>query len=82
MTVYKGTGKHNSTQSPAINFDRSAVSLRLYMGYDDKTNRCRKSISKTGDIRDGAIFGPKRHNLNNLGKGSQNDATNIISRLY
>ena len=31
MTVYKGIGKHSSTQSPAINFDRSAVSLRLYM---------------------------------------------------
>ena len=39
MTVYKGIGKHSSTQSPAINFDRSAVSLRLYIGYVDKTNR-------------------------------------------
>ena len=35
MTIYKGIGK----QSPAINFDRSAVSLRLYMGYVHKTNR-------------------------------------------
>ena len=32
MTVYKDRGKHSSTQSPAIKFDRSAVSLRPYMG--------------------------------------------------
>ena len=39
MTVYKKyIGKHSSTQSPAIHFDRSAVSLRFYMGYVDKTN--------------------------------------------
>ena len=35
ITVYKGIGKHSSSQSPAMNFDRSAVSLRLYMGYVD-----------------------------------------------
>ena len=38
MTVYKGKGKHSSSQSPAMNFDRSAVSLRLYMDYVDKIN--------------------------------------------
>ena len=33
MTVYKGIGKHNFSQSSAVNFDRSAASLRLYMSY-------------------------------------------------
>ena len=33
MTVYKGIGKHSSTQSPVINFDRSVGSLRLYMAH-------------------------------------------------
>ena len=36
MTVYKGLGKHSYSQSPAMNFDRSAVSLRLCMDYVDK----------------------------------------------
>ena len=35
MTVYKGIGKHSFSQSPAMKFDRSAVSLRLNMGYVD-----------------------------------------------
>ena len=39
MTVYKGIGKHSSSQSLAMNFDRSAVSLRLNMSYVDKINR-------------------------------------------
>ena len=39
MTVYKGIGKHSSSQSPAMNFDGSAVSLRVNMGYVDKINR-------------------------------------------
>ena len=39
ITVSNGIGKHISTLSPAINFDRSAVSLSLYIGYVDKTNR-------------------------------------------
>ena len=39
MIVYKGIGKHSSSQSPAMNFDRSAVSLRHNMGYVDKINR-------------------------------------------
>ena len=39
MTVYKGIGKHSSSKSPAMNFDRSAVSLRLKMGYVDKINK-------------------------------------------
>ena len=39
MTVYKGIGKYSSSQSPAMNFDRSAVSIRLNMGYVDKINR-------------------------------------------
>ena len=34
-----GIGKQNSSQSPAMNFDRSAVSIRLNMGYVDKINR-------------------------------------------
>ena len=33
ITVYKGIGKDISSQRPAMNFDRSAVSLRLTMGY-------------------------------------------------
>ena len=39
MTVYKGIGKPSSSQSQTINFDRSALSLRLNMGYVDKINR-------------------------------------------
>ena len=39
MTVYKGIGRHSSSQSPVMNFDRSAVSLRRNMGYVDKINR-------------------------------------------
>ena len=41
MTVHMGIGKHSSSQSPAMNFDRSAISLRLKinMGYVDKINR-------------------------------------------
>ena len=34
-----GIGKHSSSQSLAMNFDRSAVSIRLNMGYVDKINR-------------------------------------------
>ena len=37
--VYKGIGEHSSSQSPAMKNDRSAVSLRLNMGYVDKINR-------------------------------------------
>ena len=47
-----------------------------------KLTGCRTSISKTCDIRSGAIDGPQRHNLNKLGNGSRDDATNIISKLY
>ena len=39
MTVYKGIGEHSSSQSPAMSFDRSEVSLRLNMGYVDIINR-------------------------------------------
>ena len=38
-TVYKGVGEHSSSQSPAMSFDRSAISLRLTKAYADKTNR-------------------------------------------
>ena len=46
-----------------------------------KLKGCRTSTNKTCDIRSGAIFGRQRHNFNKLGRGSQDDATNIISRL-
>ena len=39
ITVYTGKGEHSSSQSPAMNFDTSAVSLRLNIGYNDKINR-------------------------------------------
>ena len=39
MTIYKGIGEHISSQSPAMKYDRSAVSLKLNMGYVDKINR-------------------------------------------
>ena len=39
MKVYKGIWKHSFSRSPAMNFDRSAVSFRLNIGNDDKTNR-------------------------------------------
>ena len=69
MTVYKGIGEQSSSQSPAtcLNFDILAVSLRLNMGYVDKINRMYNFN--------------KGNNLNKLGRGSQDDAMNIISRL-
>ena len=45
MTVYKGIEKHDFSQSPAMNFDRSADSLRLNMGSVDKINRMHKSAA-------------------------------------
>ena len=81
MTVYKGIGEHSSSRSPAMNFDRLAVSLRLNMGYVDNNNRM-TSTNKTCDIRGGARFGRQRRILNKLGRGSQDNAINIISRTY
>ena len=83
MTVYNGIGEHSSSQSQAMNFDRSSVSLKLNMGYVDKINKMysRTSTIQTSDIQGGAIFGRQQHNLNKLGRGSQDNVTNIISRL-
>ena len=39
------------------------------------------SLCKTCDLRGGVIFGPQGHDLNKLGRGSLDDATNVISRL-
>ena len=71
-----------------MNFDRSAVSLRINMGYVDKTNRMYRtstllyiSSSKTCDFRGMAIFDPRRHNLNNLGRGSLYYKHNIPRRV-
>ena len=61
-----------------MNFDRSAVSLKLNWVMLTKLTGCRTSTNKTCDIQGRAIFGRKRHNLNKLGRGSQDDATNII----
>ena len=47
-----------------------------------KLTGCRTSTNKTCDIHDGAILGRQIHNLNKVGRCSQDDATNIISRLY
>ena len=47
-----------------------------------KLTGCRTSISKTFDIHGGAISGPQRHNLNELGKGSLENATNNIKALF
>ena len=58
MTVCKGIGKHSSTQSPAINFDRLAFSLRLYMGYVAKLTGCKTSIRKICGIHGGGHFWP------------------------
>ena len=84
MTVYKGTGEQSSSQSPALNFDRSAVTLRLTWVILTKLTGCTVELQqkKTSDIRDGDIFDHLWHNLSKLGRGSQEDATNIISRRY
>ena len=93
MTVYKGIGKHCSPQSPAMNFDRSAVSLRCYREKFPlimliKLTGCKTStilymsLSTTYDLRGGVTFGPQGHNSNKLGRGSLDDATYIISWLY
>ena len=78
---FKGLGEYSSSQSPAVNFDRSAVSLRLNKAYVDKITGCRTSTNKSSDICDRAIFGCQGHNLNKLDRGSQDGATNIISKL-
>ena len=81
ITVYRGIGKHGSPLSPAMNLDRSAVSLRLYLEKFHlimltKLKGCRTStflytrLSKIFDLRGGAIFGPKVHNLNKLRRAS------------
>ena len=36
---FKGIGKHSSSNCPPLNFDRSTVSIRLYMDYVDKIKR-------------------------------------------
>ena len=75
---YKGIGKHSSTQSPAMNFDRSAVSLRLYMEkflliFLKKLTGCRTSsflntsLCKTCE--------PQGNDLNKLGWSSLSDTT-------
>ena len=45
-----------------------------------KYTGCRTSTSKTSDIRGRVIFGCQGYNLNKVGRGSQDNATNIISR--
>ena len=42
MIVYKGKGKHSSSQSLAMNLDRLAVSYGLKIGYADKIVRLSK----------------------------------------
>ena len=94
MTVNKGIGKHSSIPpKSSYDFDSSAVSLRLYMENFPlikliKLTGCGTStflymsLSKTCDLWGEAILGPQGHYLNKLGRGSQDDATYIISRLY
>ena len=49
--------------------------LAKLMGYRTSTN-------KTSDIPGKVIFGHQGNNLNLLDRGLQDDATNIISKLY
>ena len=71
-----------------MNFDRSAVPLRLYMEKFSlivlaKLTGCKTltflyaciSLCKTCDPWGWAIFGPLWHNLNELNRGSLDDAT-------
>ena len=47
-----------------------------------KLTGCRSSTNKTSSIRGRAIFDRQGHKLNKkLGRGSQDEATNIISML-
>ena len=73
--VHKGTGKQSFPLNPVINFNRSAVSLKLYMEnlskhYDDKinmqglTSNFLYTSRKTYYLQCGATFGPHGHNLN------------------
>ena len=82
MAVYKGVGKHNSSQRPAMHFDRSADSSRLYNGtfqlimLIQLTGRRTStlfdiSLPKICDLRmvcshNWAIFGPHENTLNKL----------------
>ena len=60
---------HSSSQSPAMNIDRSAVSIRLYMEkfpliiLTKLTGFFYISLCKTCDLRGEDIFGPQGHDL-------------------
>ena len=69
-TIYKGIGKHSSSKSPAMNFDRSAVSLRPYIEIFSLIMLTKLTVGrtltflyinlcKTCDLWGGAIFGPR-----------------------
>ena len=75
-------GPGSLTWEKSYEFDRSTVSLRFNMSYVIKLTGRRTSTNKTSDIRGRAIFGCQWHKLNKLVKGSQDDATHIISRLW
>ena len=88
MTVYKGIGKHSSSQRPPMNFDRlGEFGSNLALIMLTKLTGCRIStflyisLSKHVTSRGWAIFGPHGHNLNKLGRVSLEDATNIIKKL-
>ena len=71
MIVYKGIGKYSSSQTPAMNFDRSAVSLGLHMEKFSlimlkKLTGCRPSGC--------GHFWPHGHTVNELGRGPLVDA--------
>ena len=74
ITAYKGIEQHSPHSSPAMNFDRSAVSLRLYMEKFPlimltKLTGCRSStflymsLSKMCDLQGMANFGLQGHNF-------------------
>ena len=64
IAVYKGLRKHSSSKSPAINFNRSANSLKIYMKMIPlimftKLTGCKTStflyisLCKTSDLQEG-----------------------------
>ena len=61
-----------------MNFDRSAVSLRLHMGYVDKINRMYIEPQQIKHVKSAA--GPFLAARGIIGS-NLDDATNIISRL-
>ena len=88
ITAYKGIGKHSSHSSPAMNFDRSAVSLRLNMEkfpfimLTKLTGPRTSTFLYMSQVKCVTSMAWPFLATSKLWRGSLDDATQTISRLY